>query len=123
MSELADIIEAKIEEFDSLREVFFSDDAKCFLLDQDGGETAYVVKLEVENGWYLDTKAKKLLVATLDTNFAKKLELSGHFSVSGRVYEILEDDGEGGDGRVPPEGEEPWWKLLFKRTGQTFTPE
>lgn len=122
MSILDEIINAKKLEFNALREIFFPASSICYLLAHDGGETAYTVKLELGSDWYLDTKAKKFLVATSDTVFAKKLELSGYFSINGRVYSIEDDDGEGGDGRVPPEGEEPWWKISYKRTGQTFTP-
>ncbi|HEY0428994.1 MAG TPA: hypothetical protein VGC76_14530 [Pyrinomonadaceae bacterium] len=123
MSILGEIIAAKKLEFDALREIFYPESPVCYLLAGDGDEEVFSVKLEISGGWYLDTKQKKLLVAAPDTDFAKKLELSGYFSVSGRVYELQDDDGEGGDGKVPPEGEEPWWKLSYKRTGQSFSPE
>lgn len=116
-----DIIEGKKQEFEILREEFFPG-ARCFLLKQKGsGGVAYTQTLEVVD-WYLDTKDKKLLIATDSIEIGKKILVSDHFSVSGRVYQISSDDGEGGDTKVAPEGEEPWWKLSFKRTGETFEP-
>lgn len=123
MSEIADIIEAKIDEFDALREVFFAGDSDCYFLDKDGGEVEFSVTLLKTGGWYLDTKAKNLLIATNDLSLVENILLSSYFAVSGRVYQIMDDDGEGGDGRIPPEGEEPWIKLSFRRTGTRFEPE
>ncbi|MET0754056.1 MAG: hypothetical protein ABWZ66_11810 [Pyrinomonadaceae bacterium] len=122
MSILDEIIRAKQLEFNALREIFYPNSPVCYLLAQDGDEVSYKVTLELTENWYLEAATKKLLIAAPDTDIGKKLEVSGYFSVSGRVYELRDDDGFGGSGQVPPEGEEPWWKLLCKSTGESFTP-
>lgn len=122
MSETADIIEGKIEECDALREAFFAEDSTCFLLDGDGHLQPYSITRQIEAGWYLDVKGKKLIVATFDLTVDNDVLKSNHFAVNGRIYRIEAGGDEAGDGKNPPEGEEPWWELSYVRTGERFNP-
>lgn len=116
MSILDEIIAAKKLEFDALRGVFFPADITCHLLQLDGENAAFTSKLELVAGWYLEYSNFRgrfeLFYAESETNFKEKLKLSSHVAVGGEVYSI--DRGE----TVPPQGEEPFWRLACTRTGE-----
>lgn len=120
MSELADIVEAKIEEFDALREVFFEDDGTCYLLKLDGDEVSFEVVIQLVSGWYLEYSKFRsrfeLFYAELETDFKEKYACASHVSINGDVYAISEGD------TVPPQGEEPFWIIPCTLSGGKFTP-
>lgn len=114
MSETADIIEAKIEEFDALREAFGDGTEKCFLLIKRDFQAAdYDVLVELENGYYFEFSTTfnhfNLQLATLDREFAK--QTFTHIALNGIVYQLPRPRVV-----IPPTGETPFYQILCVQT-------
>lgn len=114
----AKITGIKAKEFNILRRTFFPKVATCYLLKIDGGMRAFAPELELTNGWYLEYSKFRgrfeLYYASSDPEFARRLSLSSHVAVSGEVYTIDRSES------VPPQGEEPFWRIACTRTGERF---
>jgi hypothetical protein len=121
MSELADIIEAKIEEFDALREVFFDEATRCFLLKENKNSGNLISVTELTGGWYIEWREyrdqSQLSYATLETAFADQI---GQTSSVGygipdaeNTLDVYLIDPERRD-VVSPSGEEPFWKVYVR---------
>jgi hypothetical protein len=125
MSELIDIIEAKIDEFDALREVFSDEASRCFLLIKRDFQTSdYEILFELESGYYFEfSKAFNhfnLQYATVDREFVKLAQTYTHIALDGIVYQAAKPRVV-----IPPTGEEPFYQILCLQTDppEYFTPE
>ena len=118
MAFLDKIIAAKAKEFNLKRRFFFPDNSTCFLLSLNGDEVSFIEILEIGSGWYLEyskfRERFEFFYAESQTNFKNKLKLSSHIAVNADVYEISAGD------TVPPQGEEPFWRIACTATGKQF---
>lgn len=113
MSELADIIEAKAEEFDALREIFFPDNSVLKLLKVSETINDFETIETLTADWYLEysefRQQFRLSIARNSEDFTAKITAATHVSVNAEVYTIKTAD------TLPPMGETPVWNLFCER--------
>lgn len=122
MSELADITEAKIDEFDALREIFFDEAARCYLIKRGEHTEKLTVVKELIGGWYIEWSEyrgmMKFSYATLDASFADEIAQASFVAYGvpdeSGTLDVYAIDPERRD-VVSPSGDEPFWKAYLSR--------
>jgi hypothetical protein len=122
MSELIDIIEAKIDEFDALREVFFDEASRCFLIKEGENSSSFVAVRELASGWYTEWSEyrgmMKFLYATIEAAFANEIAQTSFIAYGTpddeNKLDVYAIDPERRD-VVSPSGDEPFWKVYLTR--------
>jgi hypothetical protein len=129
LSELVDIIGAKIEEFDALREVFFDETAKCYLIKRAGQTEKFAVVKELTAGWYIEWSEyrgmMRLSYATLESVFVNEIAQTSFvaFGIPDEAtkLDVYAIDPERRD-VVSPSGDEPFWKVYLTRDAKERFP-
>lgn len=128
MPEQSEIIEAQIEKFDALREIFESEDVRCFLI-KSAGNSNYTIVAELTGGWYQRwnefRQQTRLACATLDASFADFAAQSSFFAYgvpdAENALDVFEIEDEQRD-KVAPNGANPYWKFYgLRKPNERFT--
>jgi hypothetical protein len=113
MTVLEEIIEAKAEEFNALRDVFFPPESILKLLKISDTENDYETVDVLDRDWYLKyseyRQAFKLSIARDYFDFIEDVRIATHVAVNDEIYVIRDGD------TLPPQGSNPVWTLYCER--------
>lgn len=113
MAILDDIIAAKAEEYNALREVYFPPESVLMLQKPSETENEFETLDYLSSDWYLKyseyRQQFRLMIARNDWNFTETIKQATHVSINDEVYIVKSAD------TIPPQGTEPVWQLFCER--------